>query len=231
LARFREAFTARYEMREVPLVEALDPDQGIGFAALDRAGLDARAARGLTFPQPTEETVPWGRRETLLLGKLSDALRRGEHEIVLSAQDVDGLANPNPPPLPGAFSVMVTLAAQSETALNRGDFRVLLETIGGPSGASMLGRFCHADPGLARQVEQHQRAEEALQPDAIFAEIVHQPEGRVGNIAARPVLREYEIPYLGESGVPAERRFRSRTFSCLLSASRSFFARRGWGGA
>src|SRR5262249_38301802 len=90
LARFREAFTARYEMREVPLVEALDEEQGVGFDTLDGKGLDASALLdGLTFPQPREETVSWGRRETFLLAKLSEALRQGVQEIVLSPQDVD----------------------------------------------------------------------------------------------------------------------------------------------
>src|SRR5262249_2895550 len=74
-----------------------------------------------------------------------------------------------------------------------------------PSGATLLGRFCHADPELQREVEAHVRAEEALRPDALFAEIVHLPEGRVGNVLCRPVLREYEIPFLGRSGAPPER--------------------------
>ena len=67
------------------------------------------------------------------------------------------------------------------------------------------GRFCHADAELTRRVEEHLRAEEALRPDALFAEIVHLPQGRIGNILSRPVLREYEIPFLGRSGAPAER--------------------------
>ncbi|HEY4590363.1 MAG TPA: thiopeptide-type bacteriocin biosynthesis protein, partial [Thermoanaerobaculia bacterium] len=42
-------------------------------------------------------------------------------------------------------------------------------------------------------------------PDAVFAEIVHLPQGRIGNILARPVLRDYEIPFLGRSGAPPDR--------------------------
>jgi hypothetical protein len=39
-----------------------------------------------------------------------------------------------------------------------------------------------------------------------FAEIVHLPEGRIGNILLRPSVREYEIEFLGECGAPAARR-------------------------
>jgi thiopeptide-type bacteriocin biosynthesis protein len=81
----------------------------------------------------------------------------------------------------------------------------VLHSASGPSGARLLGRFCHADDELRRLVRAHLAAEEAVHPDRVFAEVVHLPEGRVGNILCRPVLRGYEIPYLGRSGAPADR--------------------------
>ncbi len=95
---------------------------------------------------------------------------------------------------------MATLVAPSQAALDAGDFQVVFEGASGPSGARLLGRFCHADPALHAAVAQYLQAEAALEPDAIFAEIVHLPEGRVGNVICRPVLRGYEIPFLGQSG-------------------------------
>jgi thiopeptide-type bacteriocin biosynthesis protein len=206
LARFREAFLGRYEGREVSLVEALDEDTGVGFDTLLGGEPDDSALlEGLTFPRAAAQTVAWGPRESMLLRKLGEALVAGAGEIRLTARDLDSMAEPNPLPLPDAFAAVAAVAAASEEAVARGDFRVQLSGASGPSGARLLGRFCHGDPQLHRLVEGHISAEEARRPGAVFAEVVHLPEGRLGNVLARPVLRAYEIPYLGRAGVPAER--------------------------
>ena len=58
---------------------------------------------------------------------------------------------------------------------------------------------------MRQNVEKHLLAEQSLEPEAVFAEIVHLPAGRTGNVLLRPVLREYEIPYLARSGTSPER--------------------------
>jgi thiopeptide-type bacteriocin biosynthesis protein len=207
LVRFRESFVGRYEAREVPLVEALDEELGIGFDAAGEAGAEASPLlEGLAFrPRTRNTTVEWEDWQSYLFVKLEACLRQGLRELELSPHDLDQLAVPEPLPLPDAFAVTAVLSADSAEVLARGDFQVLFTGAGGPSGARQLGRFCHADPRLHEYVRDHLRAEEALQPGAIFAEVVHLPEGRVGNVLCRPVLRDYEIPFLGRSGAPADR--------------------------
>jgi thiopeptide-type bacteriocin biosynthesis protein len=116
------------------------------------------------------------------------------------------MVKPPPPPLPRALAAMATLVARDGAAADRGQFRVHVSSFSGPSGARLLGRFCYSDELLHARVAQHLRDEEALDPDSVYAEIVHLPEGRIGNILARPVLRNAEIVYLGDSGATVERR-------------------------
>jgi lantibiotic biosynthesis protein len=206
LARFREAFFERYQTREIPLVEALDEEIGIGFERSDSPLAEAAPLlAGLPFRAGDREAMPWTGRDGLLLGKLAHALAEGAGEIVLEASDLEALAPQQHRPLPDAFYVVATVAAESDHAIAQGAFRVLLQGLDGPPGALMLGRFCHADQTLHEFVRAHLQAEEARRPEQVFAEIVHLPDGRTGNILCRPVLREYEIPYLGRSGAPADR--------------------------
>jgi lantibiotic biosynthesis protein len=210
LTRLREALIARHEglvaQRQLPLVEVLDPDAGLGFGPDLASHASTPLLAGLELPpESREQRVPWGDHQDILLQLLSAALCDGATEIVLSDTDLERLSTTDPQPLPDAFSATAVLAAESSDAVARGEFRLLMQGVAGPSGARLLGRFSHGDPLLKEQVQQHLRAEEALRLDAVFAEIVHLPEPRTGNIMHRPVLRDYEIVYLASGGVPLAR--------------------------
>jgi thiopeptide-type bacteriocin biosynthesis protein len=203
LSSFMDEFRRRYEDREVPLVEALDEEIGIGFMRSNAPSAEASPLlAGLAFPPPPgDEKTPWGQRHLYLLRKLDEAWTEGRTVIEIETDKIAKFAARDPLPLPDAFSAMAVLAAPSPEAVDAGDFQVLLSGFSGPSGARLLGRFCHLDPDLQAWVEAHLREEESHKPDAVYAEVVHLPQGRIGNILFRPVLREHEIPFLGHSTV------------------------------
>lgn len=206
LQEFREAFSRRYETREMPLVEVLDEEAGIGFQASTAPSAEASPLlAGLLFPMTGEEQGSWTARDLFLLNRVEEVLRSGGLELQLSEADLKKIETKIPHPLPDAFAVIGSVLAPSADSVERGQFRVLISGADGPSGAKLLGRFCYGDPQLAEQVSRHLRQEESFRPDALFAEIVHLPEGRIGNVLLRPALREYEIPYLGRASVAAER--------------------------
>jgi thiopeptide-type bacteriocin biosynthesis protein len=205
MGRFREAFSSRYEGRSVPLAEALDEESGIGFDRSNAPSAEGSPLlEGLAFPPGDEEPMRWRGRQSLLLRKVEEAVAGQAMEITLDEEDLKALENPRPQALPTSFAIYGMFAAASEEALRGGDFRLIVQGVSGPSGANLLGRFCHVDPRLGEAVARYLRKEEALEPRALFAEIVHLPEGRIGNVLLRPVLREREIVYLGRSGAPPE---------------------------
>jgi thiopeptide-type bacteriocin biosynthesis protein len=210
LQRFRTAFAGRYEARQVPLAEVLDEDHGIGFDRTEGPSAEVSPLlEGIAFGGPAGASPPSlppiDKLTTLLFLKVDEALRADAEEIVLSEAELESCFVKDPPPLASSFALMGTLAAASAEALAAGDYRVWLQYCTGPSGANILGRFCHGDEELTALVRDHLRAEEAQRPDAIFAELVHLPQGRIGNILLRPLLREHEISFLGRSGAPVER--------------------------
>lgn len=229
LEKFRSDFSERYgDGREVPLLEVLDEEIGIGFERSADVGAEASPLlQGLPLAAPAPEPgATWGARENFLLAKLTEALVQGSQEIEITPKDVERLAPKTQgqetelPHLADAFQVMITVAAASQEAVAAGDFQVALGGAVGPSGARLLGRFCHADPEIHRQVAAHLQEEEALRPGAIFAEIVHLPQGRIGNILSRPVLREHEIAFLGRSGAPLEKQIPVTDLTLTVSGSR-----------
>ncbi|MBK9035332.1 MAG: lantibiotic dehydratase [Myxococcales bacterium] len=197
LSQFQTAFRQRWDEQEVPLAEVLDEEAGIGFAAATGPGSEgAPLLVGLPFTSPPGEArVLWGEREAWLLGQLAQLWARGEHELVLDEAALKALTVEAPAVMPAAWSAMVRIARDAA-----GRTSVLLDGASGPSGARLLGRFCHVDGEIDAMVRTHLAAEEALAPDAIHAEIVHLAEGRNGNVLCRPVLRSHELTYLGLSG-------------------------------
>ncbi len=204
LKKFREDFYKKYEDEEVPLVQALDVETGVGFGNVDgQQGDIAPLLEGMFWMrQPGNvQEIKIGQAGRLLHQKYDEFLKNSPPaEILLTDQDLNDFPE-NWDDLPDTFSAMIEVIRTEESP--QGSL-VVMGSAGGPSAASLLGRFCYLDEKLHNHVKQIVQKEQDLNPDKILAEIVHLPEARIGNILMRPVLRDYEIPYLANPSVEKE---------------------------
>jgi lantibiotic biosynthesis protein len=201
ITRFRE----RYQDQEVPLLEALDDEIGVGFLPAELGALTP-LLEGITVPgAPLGEVRGADPRDSYLLDRLGEVLADGRDELVLGDDDVAALVRPDAPPLPDSWCLMAVLAARSAADVDRGDYRLLLRPVFGASGVRLFSRFCHGDPELRAKVRAMSDAEDELS-DAVRAELVYLPQARAGNVLAHPSVRRFEIPVNGRPTVPHERR-------------------------
>lgn len=196
LTAFRDNFYERYEDSEMPLLNVLDNETGIGYYDKMITGDINTLIDDLNFPtKNTEPRNDWDTLQKVLLKKYTDAVSKNKDIIELEDSDFDNL-KPRWDDLPHTFSAMCQIIQYNENAKE-----IYLNAAGNSSAANLLSRFCHADSQIREKVEDIIRKEEEIDKDCIYAEIVHLPESRIGNILLRPILRKYEIPYLTRSVV------------------------------
>lgn len=193
LSSFRSDFLQKYDTyREVPLLTLLSDDRGLGYPA------------GYLHPAGHRQFTPTvsahlTKREALLMDWVFKSFADGSGEVELSepriAQLIDGEPDGDITPL--SFELYFTLAAPSAQAMDEGEFQlVLAPNAGSDNVGKSFGRFLHVlDERVVQQLATAQEAEQMLQPDAAFAELVYFPNvSRHTNVVITTHNRPYEIP-------------------------------------
>ncbi|MEU9885336.1 lantibiotic dehydratase [Sphaerisporangium sp. NPDC051011] len=177
LTGYHQRFLTRYgTLRAVPLLDVLDPVMGLG---------------------PVDDVTPIGAgapdtsREAVLARLLSDAISKGETEIVLDEATVDRLTNRSGAAAPRSAEIYVRVLATDTTT--RADRGFQLAVCGGSQDAlSTSGRFVAM---LGRPSELPDGEDGTL-----VAELVVRPRiDAVASVAAETGLAPHRIPV----GVPA----------------------------
>lgn len=195
LSRFKENFVERYEDREMPLSFVLDNESGIGYAD-NTSGDISPLLDGLVLPQrASKSNLPQSPIHSIILQKYQQSLQRS---IELTDEDLKGI-EAGWDDMPPTISVLCEILQDNEQG-----HLCYIKSVGGMSATSLLGRFCHLDEQILNHTIAITEKEAQMQPDVIFAEIVHLPESRIGNIMLRPILRSYEITYLAKAGVSVD---------------------------
>jgi thiopeptide-type bacteriocin biosynthesis protein len=199
LGDFKNKFSQKYEEEEVPLAVALDPELGIGFPAggekadlsplVEGVPVGGEGARSRSFTIPVEHNF--------LLQKVAEAQLSRQFQITLTEEDLRGMDSPKQ-------NLPLTNNAMFSVMREGGKEYIVLDAICGSTGTFLLGRFGHTDSSVLHLLQEISRAEDETMPEVIFADIVHLPEARTGNVIIRPALKNYQISYLGKASVDRE---------------------------
>ena len=187
---FIEKFTERYQEQEIPLAHALDIENGIGYLNKNQSDFKP-LIEDINFEKKENKQFELNENQQVLFEQLIEANRNQKLEIDLSTIEFNKNTTPQKDLAP-SFNVLFR-ALKNE--------RILIEAIGGSSAATLLGRFGHMDPAIEKLVMDITKEEEAINNDVLFAEIVHLPESRTGNVIMHPQYRSFEIPYLAQSNL------------------------------
>jgi len=194
---FIAKFNARYEGQFVQLDKLLDDESGISFS--NETGYESPLLAGLNLAKRSSNSASAPKTsmlESLVTRAISAPENRNKSIITLKSKELKKHLSKQSVDqnLPVSFAAMVSLFQDDKQ-------NPIIKFNGcyGPSAANLLGRFCHLNTELENKVKQHLVHEEEHSPDVIFAEIVHMPEGRPGNVIARPQLRKYEIVFMADS--------------------------------
>ncbi len=230
LDEFKQRFYERYERQEIPLTQVLDSELGLGYATDSHLSVGhLPLIEDLNIKQPNDnDKTGWNTWKEFVLKKYTETLFRQQPELIVTDADIDFLTKnySNTNQLPETFYALGSILSTSEQSLDAGDFRFILKNAFGPSGAKTMARFCHGNEELSQKVADIVRFEHHTNSDVIFAEIVHLPEERTGNILMRPQFRQYEIPYICQSSVQQENQIKLDDLMVSVRNNRIFLRSR-----
>ncbi len=187
IEKFKREFSERYEEAEVPLLEVLDSEVGI----------DYKNPGGIADRSGSLHNMTWDRLSKFYLDIYLKAQKQGGKTVEITKEDFGDIPQIKAP-MPTTLSLNGRLLVENETT------KFYWKTLTGPGPLYFLGRFGFLDKKIEEICITSAQEEEKNDPDKIFAEIVHLPEDRVGNVILRPKYRAYEIPYLTLSQLPLE---------------------------
>ncbi|MGE9310495.1 thiopeptide-type bacteriocin biosynthesis protein [Niabella sp. CJ426] len=181
LLTFKNQFIKKYEQAEIPVMEALDPDIGIGYGNMAQHDSDKALSPFLIEEGSSVLGDDYsGLRDRLFRSML--CCKRGD------AINLESLIPGEEPStiLPNTISAGVVVA----------DDQVFLEYMGGATANSILGRFALAVPGIGQYCNELAEWEKAANPGVLFFDVGYTKEDAVDNVNRRPAIYDLQLNIL-----------------------------------
>jgi thiopeptide-type bacteriocin biosynthesis protein len=204
LLEFKRKFLEKYDSQEIPLMDAIDFDLGLGYGLQVADNMnDFSLIDKISYFEISHQN------KNKIDEKMFEFLDRKLKEFELSdtrfieilSDDIQELkqselnTNDN---VENSF-IMGTLLSESLSEFDKGNYTFLSKSnLPTPFMANLLSRFSYLDEKSTQLIRKNINT--TTSNDKIYAEIVYNPGGRLGNIILRPNFYDYHISY-GETNL------------------------------
>jgi len=202
LLNFIAEFTDHYGDAQIPLLTALDQQSGIIYPS---SNSESCTFNGNISALNTLEQIV-GRTDVLKnlkLKKLAEAVANKQIEVEITADDITDFKSHQSVAVKN-FYLQGNLIASSPDLLDQGSFHFFIKKQSAPSALALVSKSGYGLPGLRDQLSNFISRENALNSDAILAEIVFIPDDVIDNAIYRPILQRFTIDVQSGAFSPSE---------------------------
>jgi len=196
LDNFKEKFIKRYKNQEVALIEALDPDFGIGFRNFD--SYDGYNPIIDDIPISNRKTnnkfeVIWSDYDTYIFNKYIEAIDNNDYILRIKDEEIKNIKKKLPKTTDSFVVILTTLEHSS-------DYKYYFRFIGLNSPNRLHARFSMLDDNIQNLTKVIDENSKRYNKKYIVAEINHVPsDSYTGNVLRKQTNFEYEITYLAKN--------------------------------
>jgi thiopeptide-type bacteriocin biosynthesis protein len=181
LKSFKEKFLKRFDQAEMPIMQVLDPELGLGYGNLEHSGIVPPHINDLLTLQPPNQN------QELIRNSLLNTRSHFPKGVLY----LDKLINPEDYPkpdqsLPNSISALVKIV----------DEYVCIDQLGGYSSNQYAGRFSLASDEIHQFCKEIALAEQSANPDVLLFDIGYLAEMKVDNVNRRRQIYEHQLTLL-----------------------------------
>ncbi|KXG76302.1 lantibiotic dehydratase [Thermotalea metallivorans] len=192
LEEYRMDFIEKYGFyREIPVLELLNPDTGLGPPALYEYPKSRKSLK--------REIIKMNSINQFIFKEILLAVQNKTFEICITPEILEKIepVKPETKYAPLSLELNAIIAAPSAEEIDKGNYKIYIgPNIGSPGAGKSFGRFIDIlGEDIHEKLSQISRLEkEYCHDDAVFAELVYTPSaGRVANVVITENKRDYEI--------------------------------------
>jgi thiopeptide-type bacteriocin biosynthesis protein len=183
LKQFINRLSQKFGEEEIPLMQALDPELGVGYDDLEQSAQADQLINRLTAKKsnPTAEDNAF--KNMLLSSLLNGQLHPAQ---VIQIDQLQPAKPATKLPLPNTLSALLTIAEEY----------ICIDSLGGSNANTLLGRFTLAGAEFTALSRDLAALEQEANPEVLFFDIAYIAENKVDNISRRSVIYPMQVSLL-----------------------------------